>query len=776
MAKAFLSHSSKNKDLIEPIGRQLGRNKVHMDSLTFEAGEKTLEEIIKSLDETDIFVLFFSEPALESPWVKSEITFAKERLDNAVIERIYPIIIDKSITYDDPRIPEWIKKPYNIKYFDNEVLLFQKIRQLLRESELRKYAHLKELREIFVGRHDLLSNFERSIFTVENIIPTCIIAHSYFEGIGRRTFLQNALKRSNIVDKWYEPVYLPLSSRESIEDFIHKLNFVDKAPEVFKHNLSEEELDIKVKIARDQIHKFISNNEVIFVVDDGGIVLPNKNIVQWFVKVLEDSRFDNQVTICVISKFKPNPIFLRKFQRIVAFQVNELSNQDIQTLFVKYLQSLKVNITPEDTRFFLQQFHGNPGQVIYAAKLIASTGVHDAKMYSADIGKFDEIGVTSVLEYLKDDKLAIQILIALSKFEIISYDLVYRIFGETVEVNRSIQKLLDLGLFYNVSSTHEYLKLNGVLADYFSRSQVELDNKYSQSIRDVVKQSMAKPLELDENTDYSEFLINIENHIRQNLSIPPKLFLPSFILKAIDSEYRERRNYDTVITLAKRMIDAQDKFDNQIIREVRYFLCLAYCRTRNKTFFDEVQYFQNEYGTNNLDYFFLLGFYFRMAGDMEQAEKYFNEVLTIDPDHSRTKRELVLVYQGQGNYRKALSLAKDNYEKFRNRILHIQSYFTCLVKEPIITEADKAVLQELLEKTAKSLDRRSHEFLRVMKSEYEYYINGNVRMAIDGLNHALQLNSRDLFAFKALKVILLKENYNDAVAELNRTFPHFRTQ
>ncbi len=40
MSKAFLSHSSKDKPLVEKIARQLGRNNCHYDNLTFEAGHR----------------------------------------------------------------------------------------------------------------------------------------------------------------------------------------------------------------------------------------------------------------------------------------------------------------------------------------------------------------------------------------------------------------------------------------------------------------------------------------------------------------------------------------------------------------------------------------------------------------------------------------------------------------------------------------------------------------------------------------------------------------
>jgi hypothetical protein len=126
MAKAFLSHSSNDKPLIDNIAVQLGRNNCHYDRLTFEGGRKTLDEIIEGLEDTDVFVLFISEAALESDWVKNEIKAAKRLYDKKIIDRIFPLIIDKTIKYSDPRIPDWIKKPYNVQPFDNEVLILKK--------------------------------------------------------------------------------------------------------------------------------------------------------------------------------------------------------------------------------------------------------------------------------------------------------------------------------------------------------------------------------------------------------------------------------------------------------------------------------------------------------------------------------------------------------------------------------------------------------------------------------------------------------------------------
>lgn len=770
MAKAFLSHSSKDKALVEKIALQLGKNNCHYDKLTFEAGSQTIDEIFKGLEDTDVFVLFISESALESEWVQKEISQAKILSTNKNIDRIFPLIIDKSINHNDIRIPEWIRKPYNLKVFENEVIILKKIKQVLRESNFKKYAHLREINDLFVGRNDIMQEFERKIINIDNTKPTCIIASSFFEGIGRRTFLRNGLVKTRIIDKWYEPVPISIGNKETIEDFLYKLNFVESTPEVFRRNFAEDELQTKIELGRKYVKYFNDNGEVLFVFDEGSIVLPNHRLADWFMEIISDPSLENQVSICLISKFKPYGPTIKKMKNVLNFQINELSKDDTQTFFIQYLNTIKQSLKPEDTRFFLQYLKGIPGQIIYAANLIESIGAQEAKSYVQDIEEFDELRALSILAFLEDDDLSKQMLIALSKFEIISYDLVYKIFGESDEVYKSIQKLFDLTLFFSVSSTHDYLKLNTSIADYINRSKLNLDKKYSDKIKDMAKEALQKPLELTEESDYSEFLFSLQNMISENISIPPKYLIPSFILKSIIKEYNDRQ-YNTVIQLSTKLLENESKFDYQIIRETRIWLCLAYCRKQNEKFFEVINYFNDSYDEAQIDYHFLLGFYYRNGDKMDDAEVHFLEVLKIDENHSRTKRELVNVYLRKGDYMKALDWAKDNYNKFKTNILHIQAYFTCLIKKPNKTEFDLLKIKELIENASKSLDKKANDVLREIKAEYNFYIEGDYKKAIIALNESMRMNPHNYFAFRALLEIYKNKNMQFEIRDLMLKYP-----
>ncbi len=770
MAKAFLSHSSKNKDLVEKIATQLGRNNCHYDKFTFEAGNLTLDEIFKSLEDTDVFVLFISKPALESEWINKEITQAKILSTDKRIDRIFPIIIDRLIDHSDNRIPEWIRKPYNIRYFDNEVIILKKIKQLLRETNFKQYAHLREINDLFVGRNDIMQEFERKLININNSKPTCIIASSFFEGMGRRTFLRNGLIKTRIIDKWYEPVPISIGAKESIEDFLYKLNFVEISPEIFQKNFATEELQEKIKLGRQYIKKFAETGEILFIVDEGSIVLPNHSLVGWFKEIISAPELQNQVCICLISKFKPYGPNIKKLGNVLNFQINELSKEDTQTFFIQYLNIINQKLTPEETKFFLQYLKGIPGQIIYAANLIDSVGVRNSKSFVNDIEEFDELRSLSILEFLKDDLLCRQILMALSKFEIISFDLVYKIFGESEEVYKAIQRLFDLTLFFPVSSTHDYLKLNTSISDHINRSKLELDRTINDRIKEIAKEAIQKPLELNEGSDYSEFLFTLEAMIRENITIPSKYLIPSFILKSIIKEYNDRQ-YKTVIQLCSKLLENESKFDLQIIRETRIWLCLAYCRKQNETFFELIKYFNNQDDESQIDYHFLLGFYYRNGDKMEEAESHFLDVLKIDEHHSRTKRELVNVYLRKGEYMKALGWAKDNYNRFKTNILHIQAYFTCLIKKIDKTEFDLEKIRELLQNASKSLDKKANDVIKEMQAEFDFYIEGNAQKAITTLTESLRMNPHNYFAFRSLLEIFIRKKMTFEMEDLVAKYP-----
>lgn len=523
MAKAFLSHSSKDKDLVRKVALQLGNKNCVLDEISFDPGRKTLEQIFSELDSSDIFVLFISNKSLESTWVKKEINRAKENLNNDYLERIIPIIIDENITYSDARIPKWIAKPYNLKFINNEVIILKKIRQALKEINFKKTKFNQEIEKNFVGRNAEMEKFENDINNIDNWTPTYIIAYNYFEGIGRRTFLKNALRKYELTNYLDSPTTITLDSKESIENFIYKLNTISKIPEVLDYDFSVLSLEAKIEIAVTLLKQFMDYKELVFVIDEGGIVLPNNTVVDWFKSLVNNELFENNLILCLISKFRPNEAQLRKEKKSLVYRIPELSKPESKNLFLRLLKIYQLeNLRREDKEFFIEHLNGIPSQIIYAVNLI-EINPFEAKKNINEIVEYSDRFSSTILNHLKDTPNAYQLAIFLSTNEIFSIDLINKVFGENDETSTALQKLFDLSLFNFVFGGYEYVKLNPTLSDFINRSKIRIDDEYNERINVVTKELLKEDLDKIIVDDYSEFMITLQKMLESEIKIPKNI-------------------------------------------------------------------------------------------------------------------------------------------------------------------------------------------------------------------------------------------------------------
>lgn len=764
MAKAFLSHSSKDKDLIRKVAKQLGNKNCVLDEISFDPGRMTLEQIFSELDSSDIFVLFISTDSLESPWVKKEISRAKENLKNDYLERIIPIIIDENITYSDVRIPKWIAKPYNLKFINNEVIILKKIRQALKEVNFKKTKFNHEIEKNFVGRNTEMEKFENDINNIDNWMPTYIIAYNYFEGIGRRTFLKNALRKYELTNYLDSPTTITLDSKESIENFIYKLNTISKISEVLDYDFSVLSIESKIEIAVKLLKQFMDYQELVFVIDEGGIVLPNNTIVNWFKNLVNNELFDNNLVLCLISKFRPNEAQLRKERKSLVYRIPELSKPESKNLFLRLLKIYQLeNLRREDKEFFIEHLIGIPSQIIYAVNLIEINPI-EAKKNINEIVEYSDRFSSTILNHLKDTPNAYQLAIFLSTNEIFSIDLINKVFGENDDTSTALQKLFDLSLFNFVFGGYEYVKLNPTLSDFINRSKIRIDSEYNDRLNFVTKELLKEDLDKIIIDDYSEFMLTIQKMLESEIKIAKKYFIPSLIIKNIIKEY-DKGNYDYVVKICLELLE-NSNYDQQIIWETKYRLTLAYARTKNDKFFDHISFFKND--INNLDYYFLLGFYHRHKGNKSKALEYYHKALEYYSDHSRTKREIVNLHLSLGQYDEALELAKENYEKRKTNIYHIHSYFISLIRRrKQFSNSEIDTLQTLMDAVESNPDIKSDDILRCMKGEYTYYVESNLELANDILLEAIQLNDNRNYPKKSLSEIYRKEGLSDAIDELN---------
>ncbi|SDG82223.1 toll/interleukin-1 receptor domain-containing protein [Psychroflexus sediminis] len=761
MNRAFLSHSSQQKELIKKIASNLGKSNCVFDEYEFESGMPLFEEILASLEKTELFVLFISDDSLNSKWVQKEITLARRNLEIDENKRIFPILIDKSIdVVQDSRIPDWLKD-YLMKPYQDHFIITKKIRQRLREISFDQNPLFKAKENLFVGRNSLFEDFEAKIFSLNDVKPNSIIV-SGLEGIGRRTFLKNALKRTNKIKEFYTPIILSLDSKDSIEDFIIKLqDFDDETSSEFLAELQKLSFSEKIQEAKNLLNKVQESNEIIFVIDSGCIVKPTSKVAEWYLEIIKTQKHKEIFTLNIVSRFRPSNGLLRLRKDIIHFHVTTLSEKDTEKLFVKYCDMLKLDLVNSDAKAILEVMNGTPSQVQYSVEYIKEYGIKDAAKNINELVDFGETQVYYLIDMVKSKgENSSSLLTLLSSFEFVSYEFIYSITENSSETEKLLDDFYILGIFDLVGANKEYIKVHYSIRDYLRRSKEKISSEYSKKLRQSIKNFITHENEHSDFKDISELLFNIKGAILEGHKLPEKYYIPSFVLKTIVELYYQG-NYKNVISLIDKILENPSRLEDSLEREFRYWLCLTLARNRSSRFEIEIDHLDGS------DYDFLYGFFLRFKGQFDGAMTFLKRALKKHSNSQKSKRELVNILLLRQDYKMAIDLAKQNYEQQKLNAFHIQAYFICLIRKPYLSKDDKAVIEDLFKSIEKSYDSKAKEIASVMKGEYEYYVKKNIPDAIAILRTCIKTNSSKHYPRKALEELYNNTGMTAAKNELS---------
>jgi tetratricopeptide (TPR) repeat protein len=183
--KAFLCHSSTDKEYVRTIARRLTRARVVFDEMHFLPGEDFRAAIGRGLDASSLFVFIVSRDSLDSVWCKHEIDEAERRRSKQALASALVIIIDSAISYGE--LPSWLRDGKAIIQ-TRPVLAAREVQAAL----LSTFA--PELKNPFVGRESALAAFAASLLTAPEGTSSRVFAVHGLDGVGRRTFLARGLQ------------------------------------------------------------------------------------------------------------------------------------------------------------------------------------------------------------------------------------------------------------------------------------------------------------------------------------------------------------------------------------------------------------------------------------------------------------------------------------------------------------------------------------------------------------------------------------------------------
>lgn len=706
MDKIFLSHSSKDKSYVSYIAEHLGKDKCVYDAMCFEAGMKNLDEIFREMGKTSIFVIFISENSLESCWVKKELSIADERLnhDPKKILQIFPIIIDPSISHDDPRIPDFLKTgfdSYNLKVITSNIIAYRKIKTLQRKHILESDLTLQKAENCFYGRDEEILNFKKTFDSREGIK---VLVASGITGIGRKSYLLQCLKQSELIEKYYTPPVISLNAFASIEDIIVKLSEIGFGNYSLETVTSLPSMDRKIDVLT-SIFKCIQNyKEQVVIYDDGCLINRQGEIIYWLKKAIATIR--NEVTILIASRYMVNIFCLKENSSIFAQSLSALSYLEWIGLMRVYAQNCHLELTQDDRSYFKDILTGYPPQILYCVDVMKNTSVEEVKKNPRQIIEAFSPKVTEMLESvfppeIKED--AYGVLAFASWYGIVPGDLLNIVLDIKENYKKSFSLFKALTICRYLGINNEYIEVNPVIADYIQRNRYDVPT----DIKDILQKRLDKfnkSIEVAENTiteDFEDLKYYLKSNIIANQEIPERFMYSTLYLSSVYELYNNQK-YKQVISLVEKLkeVGAFERYDCPIQTRIQEYYCRSLARQVDTKFYVEVEFFSQENEAKNInEYNFLRGFMYRNNSEYDKALERYKRVLEKQPKHKSAMREIVIVYRGLEDYESAYEYAKANYSRESDNLYQIQPYFEILIRKPkqIRTTDEQQVINEMLQ-------------------------------------------------------------------------------
>lgn len=765
MIKVFLSHSSKDKDkYVRIVANKLNKlnANIEYDEFTFEAGEKTLNEILRAISQSNLFVFFISNDSLESDWVKNEILSIKERLKEEEINKFYPIIIDENIKHDDIRIPKWIQQAYNLKYVSRPTVATKRIIMSIAKLSYQKHPYLEKKNNLCIGRNNHLEIFEERIDNFEMKKPKCIIATG-FNSNGRRTFLKYALEKTNLVDSFYKPNTVYLDSNDSIEDFILKiydLGFSSNDNQLI--DLMNKSIDFKINFAISLLVDIQNANELLLILDNGCLVTFERKISAWFIKIISSCDIDNYPVVCAASKYKIRKDDLSQ-NDLFTIAIDELNLSERKRLFKRLLEIYKLStISHDDFELIASQFNGFPEQVLFTVENINRFGIRHVIKNLQEIREFNDEKASSLLKHhILEDGEILSLIRLLAQFEIISLDFLFSI------VDKSIyEEKLDLIITENICEyfgyEEQFIRLNDSIRDYIIRNKIKINDSFRIKIKEHVNNFLSSDAKND--FDSSEYVYSIKEALRIGADIEEKYLFPSHFLRTMKDLYFDntQNSRNKVIELADRVLQKEQFIDYDFARDIRFYLCLALAKNRDKRVLKEAHNLEKD--SMN----FILGYYYRLVRRFNDSLERLKNVINSPYIMARAKRELIHVYIQTEGYSKALEYAKENYIENKENIYHLQLYFTCLIHSD-----DFFNHKEEIKKLASELELKSENLGKDMglraKALYLAKCENKEAEAINMINDAVKIYEDSYYplltkfdvGFIFKNILIMEEAIND---------------
>lgn len=660
--RAFLSHSSTDKRIVESVFQGLGAANCIYDRETFEEGKRSAEEILSGLSKTDIFVLFLSKDSLLSQYVQNEMKFAMEKVFSGQIQSVLIFALDET-SYK--ALPDYLQN-YTVERSNRPAQIVRRIRSRMIELELKR----NEVSDIFVGREHELRDLQKALtLPPDEMRPTISIAG--WQGLGRRTLAHRAIEMIFPYLKREQPT-LVLEDNDSIEEFYRKLYDCvvgiprtsedwAKATQSFQassHAKRIEQIMILIKT-------IVDAKEILFIIGDDGLIQNDGDFQPYVRDIMKGINASIRPQMILIHRRRISPMRQTQYANTAFFSLNSFADEQATELLSAHLKRREINYSRADLDDLLRFVGGHPENIRLAAEYAKQYGLQQLRR---DKGQFTDIVVLRSIEILKRidvSKLAKQICIALLDYRYLRIeDLLLLIDSKDEEIFKQLRHLEDNGILERIGT---YYRISPYLVAAITRSNFSIG--LAEWRTKASDQMLGRLNNISSFDSVSLSLINsaalasIRAGRHTGPGIVANFLLPSHLLTIAREEY-DNGQHRRASELCRDALRNRERLTTDAQIEAHRLEAIALLRLGERSQFQEtLANLENYKGkTAKRNYHFLLGFQARLDGNIDEAEKQYRLAHNLDKRNFHVLRELAHVLSKQGRFAEAELFAQSAYQ------------------------------------------------------------------------------------------------------------------
>lgn len=402
--KAFLSHSSIDKEFVREVANKLGRINCIFDEQSFSSGDNFKNAIEEHLDNSTVFVFFATRDSLESFWCSFEIEEAfysqlKSKISNSIV-----YVVDDGISID--LLPNWLKRSLII----NEKSPAMIARDIQYQLNLRAEEFQKP---IFLGRGSERESLEECLNPIDGSTNPKVISIFGLPGVGRRSLIKSSIKELYSLKKYVE---IELDSGDNanslcakLADIIEPYSCQEELRDIVNDIMGLSELEAITRSIIN-IKNIVKSGELPLLIDLGGAI-KNNGCLHGFINEIVDGveKTNNAYLILILTR----RISRDNEKDIQSVPIEQLSNKSTSQLLVGLSRRSQLVIDSKDIRELTEYIAGYPPAASFAIKQASIYGI-DALMN--DKGKLTQFSQKRFIKHIQDhdltgaDKKALKVL------------------------------------------------------------------------------------------------------------------------------------------------------------------------------------------------------------------------------------------------------------------------------------------------------------------------------------------------------------------------------